>query len=199
MIDHSVRTVLPRFTRPLITLYKTLKLHPNHLSLFSLVIAGIAAYFLSNHQLTLALLTWWFGRILDGTDGIYAREYNLQSRFGAFLDILCDMASYSLMIVGFALAFPEFAFRWNLVLLLYILCITGALALGSLEDQARLPRKDNRGLRLAVGLAEAGETGIAYSIFLLFPAYISLTLWIWIAVLSWTVLARTFLAKKELA
>jgi len=53
-------------------------------------------------------------------------------------------------------------------------------------------------MRIAVGLAEGGETGIAYSLFLLLPQYLSITTWLWIAVLAITILARLNLARIEL-
>ena len=81
----------------------------------------------------------------------------------------------------------------------YVLCITGALSLGSLEASRKLPPRDNRGLRLAAGLAEGGETGIAYTLFLLFPDYVKPLLWMWIGVLLVTVVARTAYARAQLA
>ncbi|MGE0633431.1 MAG: CDP-alcohol phosphatidyltransferase family protein, partial [Pseudobdellovibrionaceae bacterium] len=141
---------------------------------------------------------WWLGRLLDGTDGIFARATQQTSLFGAFLDILSDMASYSIMVLGFSLAFPDQDFAWRIVLFLYVLCITGALSLGSLQEKRKLPPQDNRGLRLAAGLAEGGETGIAYSIFLILPQFISISGWIWIGFLIVTVISRCLLAYREL-
>jgi hypothetical protein len=63
--------------------------------------------------------------------------------------------------------------------------------------QAIAPR-DNRGLRLGAGLAEGGETGIAYSIFLLFPDFLEVSTTIWVGILIITVVARSFLAFRTL-
>jgi hypothetical protein len=84
------------------------------------------------------------------------------------------------------------------MLFLYILCITSALALGSQEEHLALPPRDDRGLRLGAGLAEGGETGIAYSIFLMFPEQLAWTTTIWVAVLALTVWLRTLLAFRIL-
>jgi hypothetical protein len=78
------------------------------------------------------------------------------------------------------------------------LCIASALALGMQEAKRALPARDDRGLRLGAGLAEGGETGIAYSIFLLFPAQLALTTPLWVAILAITIVARSILAYRSL-
>ena len=77
--------------------------------------------------------------------------------------------------------------------------IASALALGNLESQRALPPRDDRGLRLGAGLAEGGETGIAYTVFLLVPGLLPVTTWLWVGVLATTVVARTLLARRLLA
>ena len=79
-----------------------------------------------------------------------------------------------------------------------MLCIAGALGLGSFENKRDLVDSSERRLRIAVGLAEGGETGIFYTLFLLFPAWLPTTTWIWIGVLTITISTRLLLAKKEL-
>lgn len=198
MIDEPFRTKLPKFVEPLLRLYKTLGLTPNNVTLLGLGLGIVAAYLVAEGSFLLAIATWWIGRLLDGTDGIYARKTNRSSHFGAHLDILSDMAAYSAMIVGFSFAFPRLQNFWLIILLLYILCITGALSLGHLQEKIKIPSQDNRGLRLASGIAEGGETGIAYTMFLLFPENIGTLAIAWIGILITTVIARLILARKEL-
>lgn len=144
----------------------------------------------------LALFLWWFGRFLDGTDGIYARKSSQCTPFGAYLDIVCDMAAYSLMILAFQYRFPNLSLLWGAILVFYVLCITTALSFGILEAQKNITQKDNRGLRLGAGLIEGGETGIAYTLFLFFPEWIDLLASLWLFLLFFTVLSRSLLAKK---
>jgi phosphatidylglycerophosphate synthase len=179
-------------------IYKSMGLTPNRITALGFVLSLVSAYLVSQYLLIPALAVWWLGRLLDGTDGIYARQTNQQTAFGAHLDILCDMASYSVMMLGFFVAFPNLHLNWIIILLLYVLCITGALSLGSFEEKNKMPSSDNRGLRLAAGIAEGGETGIAYTLFLLFPKYLNILTTIWIVVLMATIVARLILAKREL-
>ena len=198
MIDAPFRRILPHITGWLISIYKRLGITPNQLTTVGCVTSFAAAYAVAADYFLIALCLWWTSRLFDGTDGIYARATTQVSAFGGYLDILLDMASYSSMILGFAYRFPEQAAAWSVILFFYVLCITSALALGEIERQKGLGPADNRSLRLAAGLAEGGETGIAYSLFLFFPAALSALTWIWIAVLAITVIMRTLLAWRVL-
>lgn len=198
MIDNWFRGSLPAYTTKLIRLYSFLRLTPNMISIGSMCVALFSAWLVSRNEFVSAFFVWWLGRLLDGTDGIYARATQQATPLGAFLDIVCDMTAYSVMILGFSVAFPNLHNEWNVILGLYVLCITGALALGSLERELGLTSSDNRGLKLGAGLAEGGETGIAYSLFLLAPQYVGTLAKVWIAILVVTVIARVALAFKEL-
>lgn len=194
MIDESFRRVLPVYSKQLIALYIRWALTPNRITFLGMLGACLAALAVAVSWNVLAVIVWWLSRILDGTDGILARETGQESPYGAFLDIVCDMFAYGIMIVGFFAAYPDFAWYWLFILFAYILCITSALALGSLEASLSVDQKDNRGLRLGAGLAEAGETGIAYSVFLVFPEYLWLWLPVWSGILFYTVISRVRLA-----
>jgi phosphatidylglycerophosphate synthase len=199
MIDNVVREQLPRFAGPLLALYTRLGWTPNHVSVLGLVIALAASGSVALGHGWVALGLWWVSRLADGTDGLFARHSGQQSDFGAYLDIVLDMASYGAMVLGFAVAAPDFYVQWMAMLFLYILCITSALALGAEETRLGLAPRDDRGLRLGAGLAEGGETGIAYSVFLLFPEQMAVTTTLWVIVLATTVVARTALAMRSLA
>jgi phosphatidylglycerophosphate synthase len=198
-IDNAFRTILPRFAGPLVRVYAALGLTPNRVSWIGCSIGFGAAACIAAGLPAPAIALWWLSRLVDGTDGIYARTTEQATDFGAYLDIVLDMAAYSSMILGFAVVHPELMGRWLVILLLYVLCITSALALGMEEAKRDLPQRDDRGLRLGAGLAEGGETGIAYTLFLLFPGWLPALTGVWIAVLLTTVVARTILARRILA
>lgn len=198
MIDNPFRERLAPIAAPWVKLLTKLKLTPNQVSWIGLAIGLGAALLVATGYFIAAIGLWWLSRFLDGLDGIYARASNQTSDFGAFLDIQLDMLAYSAMIAAFYWQFPELAWQWLLILLAYVLCISGALGLGSFENKQGIEDVSGRGLRLAVGLAEGGETGLAYTVFLLFPSLLPVTTWIWIAILAITILARLVLAGYEL-
>ena len=198
MIDNAFRAVLPRFVGPLLSFYTWMGWTPNQVTVVGFLIALIASTAVAFQYGWVALALWWVSRLVDGTDGILARKTGQVTDFGSYLDIVLDMAAYGAMVLGFAWAMPEFQLQWMAMLFLYILCIASALALGAQEAKRQMPPRDERGLRLGAGLAEGGETGIAYSVFLLFPEILSVTTTIWVLILAWTVLARTWLAWRTL-
>ncbi|MFT4863234.1 MAG: phosphatidylglycerophosphate synthase [Pseudohongiellaceae bacterium] len=198
MIDNPFRERLAKRAAPFVKLFDALGLTPNQVSCMGLAIGLAAALLVASGYFIAAIIVWWISRLLDGLDGIYARASNQTSDFGAFLDIQFDMLAYCAMIAALYWQFPQFAWQWLLIMLAYVLCISGALGLGSFENKQGLRDSGGRGLRLAVGLAEGGETGLAYTVFLLFPNFLALSTWIWIAVLIITILARLLLARTEL-
>ena len=198
MIDNAFRNIMPHFARPVLTLYAQLGWTPNHVTVLAFVIALFASAAVAFQFWWLAFVLWWLSRLADGTDGLYARESGQASDFGAYFDMVLDMAAYGAMVLGFAIAAPEFRAQWMAMLFLYILCIASALSLGMQEAKRAIPPRDNRGLRLGTGLAEGGETGIAYSVFLLFPDSLEISTTIWVGILIVTVIARTFLAYRTL-
>jgi phosphatidylglycerophosphate synthase len=198
VIDNAFRSVLPRFTVPLIDLYGRLGLTPNGVTAIGFVLALGAAACVAAGLNIAAIGVWWLGRLADGTDGIYARATGRVSGFGAYFDIVLDMAAYSLMILAFDVAHPELHAQWLAILFCYVLCIASALALGMQEAEHELAPRDERGLRLGAGLAEGGETGLAYTAFLLFPDHLAWWTGGWLAILATTIVARTVLARRML-
>lgn len=198
MIDNYVRKILPSYLGFMNQVFSKLKLTPNQISVFGFLVAVLSAALVYSDFLILAALVWWASRLLDACDGIYARSTNQATNFGAFLDVQLDMAAYCLMVIAFYFRFPEFTLQWILILFCYVLCISGALGLGAFETKLKIPDQSQRKLKLAVGLAEAGETGIAYTLFLLLPQYLLFTTWIWVAILFVTILSRLGLSWSEL-
>ena len=197
MIDGPFREKLPHYVQPLLRFYRFIRISPNQVTLTGAFFGLLSAYLVYQSLFVTAVACWWLGRLFDGTDGIYARSLNRASHFGAFLDINLDMLIYSVMIIAFSLIFPEHMINWLIILFLYIMCTTGALSLGQFKRN-KSESRDNRGIKLTAGIAEGGETGLAYTAFLLFPQFIHILSNGWIIILSTTVLARFVLAYKEL-
>lgn len=196
MIDNSFRQILPKLASYPVRICILMGIKPTTLTIWGLVLGVVSAYFVANHHFYLAILFWWLGRFCDGIDGIVARATQTNSKFGAYLDIVCDMAAYSVMVLAFNRIFPALHLEWSLILTLYVLCITSALALGQhIEPEATT---DGRGIKLALGLAEAFETGLVYTLILLFPTYTQNICWLWIVTLSITVIARSIFAYRHL-
>jgi CDP-diacylglycerol--serine O-phosphatidyltransferase len=78
-------------------------MHPNAICYWrtGLAFLGFFLYFYSPYQ-SLAIFVFTFAAILDGIDGVVARGCNLVSRWGEWLDPMCDKLTYLPPLVGFA-------------------------------------------------------------------------------------------------
>ncbi|MCP3942811.1 MAG: phosphatidylserine synthase [Desulfobacteraceae bacterium] len=78
-------------------------MHPNSICYWRTAMAalGFILYFFTPYQ-SPAILIFTFAAILDGADGIVARECDLGSRWGEWLDPMCDKLTYLPPLIGFA-------------------------------------------------------------------------------------------------
>jgi CDP-diacylglycerol--serine O-phosphatidyltransferase len=80
-------------------------LHPNAICYWrtAMAITGFVLYFFIGYQ-SLAIFIFTNAAILDGVDGVVARECNLGSRWGEWLDPMCDKLTYLPPLIGFSYA-----------------------------------------------------------------------------------------------
>lgn len=78
-------------------------LHPNSICYWraAMALVGLVLYFYSDHQAA-AILIFTFAAILDGVDGVVARGCNLGTKWGEWLDPMCDKLTYLPPLIGFA-------------------------------------------------------------------------------------------------
>jgi len=84
-----LKSSLSSFQSRIGQLIKPLPLHPNHLTLLSVLLAAAGAW-LAWQQSLLGPLIFLLAFAVDGLDGALARAKNLTSSFGAYLDGMCD-------------------------------------------------------------------------------------------------------------
>src|SRR5882724_6604699 len=142
----------------------------NAVSLVGLAVGLAAVPLLASGRYELALLVILLNRLIDGLDGAIARHKG-GGPFGGYLDIMCDMAFYAAVPIGFALARPDDAL-WAALLLASFVC-TAASFLGRavLAAQRGEPDDGARGTKSffhAAGIVEGTETIAAFVLFCLF-------------------------------
>jgi phosphatidylglycerophosphate synthase len=164
----------------------------NGASLAGLAVGLLAVPALAYGRYELALLAIVLNRSIDGVDGAIARQ-GKPTPFGGYLDIMCDMAFYAAVPLGFALASPANAL-WAAVLLASFVC-TGASFLGRAILAAERGETDDgkRGQKsffYAAGLIEGTETILAFVLFCLFPGAFPCLAGLFAALCVWTAAAR---------
>jgi phosphatidylglycerophosphate synthase len=130
---------------------------------------------------------------------VLARDTAQSSAFGGYLDITLDMAGYSAMVVGFAVAHPALWLSWIAVLAGYVVVITTTLALSDTARSAgRSISLTDRTFQFTPALTEAGETSVMYALWVLLPNHLEWLVWVWAVALAVTVVQRTYLAYRLL-
>ena len=92
-------------------------LHPNAICYWraGMALLGYILYFYTGYQ-SLAIFIFTFAAILDGVDGIVARNCDLTTPLGEWLDPMCDKLTYLPALVGFAYSgVMSLEFVWILV------------------------------------------------------------------------------------
>lgn len=94
-------------------------LHPNAICYWRTAMALVAfgLYFFSPYQ-AFSILLFTLAAILDGIDGIVARSCNLGTKFGEWLDPMCDKLTYLPPLIGFAYSgILSLQLVWTLVII----------------------------------------------------------------------------------
>ena len=92
--------ILDKIETPIVTFLHKLKISPNLLSVFGLILGIIAAVFIALDDLILAALFLLIGAISDLFDGSLARKFNKETNFGAFLDSVIDRVQELSIFIG---------------------------------------------------------------------------------------------------
>jgi len=199
MFDEPFRARFARVAQPVVATLATHRVAPNHITVAAFALGVLAAILLATGFRFAALVVWLISRVGDGLDGALARSANRSSAFGGYLDITLDMMAYAAMVVAFAVLYPQFAVGWAAVLAGYVLVITTTLALSDAAGViGRQVSGTDRTFQFTPGFAEAGETNVAYTLWVIFPEHISWLVWIWVAILTATGVQRTWLAHRAL-
>ena len=86
--------------RPLVRPAVALGIRPNHITIAGLALSGIAAWLVCTGRWSTACIVAAAGSLLDGLDGVLARESHQKSTFGAILDSSCDRLTEIILLSG---------------------------------------------------------------------------------------------------
>lgn len=164
----------------------------NALTLGGLGIGLLAVPLLALGAYGAALVVILVNRLIDGLDGPTARHSGTKP-FGGYLDIVCDMAFYAAVPVGFALANPENAVWASLLLASFVCTASSFLARAVLAQQRGETDDGKRGRKsffFSAGIIEGSETILAFVLFCLFPAHFPWLAATMAGLCFWTAAAR---------
>ncbi len=149
---------------------------------------GLASAVCAGFQLWLiAAALWLLSRLFDGLDGSLARirrgRGEASSERGGFLDITADFVVYGATVfgvgVGVTTAFDAPWWPFVAVLLAYYVNGGAFLAFSSIAQKVDRSIDDGRSLSFFGRIAEAGETIVVHTVWLLIPSAA------WIIAVAW--------------
>lgn len=161
---------LRQLLNPLVRLLSTMRVRPDTLTALGWVFSVGAAVLFALGHIKVAGAVMIVGGLFDALDGAVARESNLMSPFGAFLDSTLDRLSESAIFVGIVFFYASSARPYEALL-------AGLAMTFSLLTSYTRARAEGLGIRCEVGLLErAGRVFIlsVLSLFGLLTAAVSL-------------------------
>jgi len=183
MLDGVLRGPKDRLMEPLASSIGA-RVHPTTISLAALAAGLGCAASLAYGAFWSGLLFWLLNRLLDGLDGVVARQQDLQSDLGGYLDIIFDLVVYALIPIALAIAAPEQPGLW---LALAFLLASFYVNVGSWMFLSAILEKRGRGtagslerttVTFPTGLVEGTETMILFTLFIIFPEQLAHLFWI---------------------
>ena len=198
MFDSSLRRFKDRVGTPLAQ--RMSRVSPMFISMLALVVGLLATYAAYKGQYIWAFAFWILNRILDGLDGLIARLHQRQSDFGGYVDILTDFAIYAALPIGLVVGSPSSESYLALIFLLatfYVNTASWMYLAAILEKRAAHAPDTQTTIVMPAGIIGGFETILAYGIFLLFPAHITLLFSIFAALVIVTIIQRLVWARRN--
>ncbi len=199
MFDTPLRRFKDQVGTPLA--HRMSRISPTFISMLGLAIGLFATYAAYKQQYLWALTLWLINRILDGLDGLIARQHDRQSDFGGYVDILTDFIIYAALPLGLVAGSPSSEHYLALGILLAVFYVNTASWMylaAILEKRAAHSTETQTTIVMPAGIIGGFETIIAYGIFLLFPVYITILFSIFAALVFITTIQRLVWAKRNL-
>lgn len=188
MIDSHYRFPYQRYLiKPLLSNAFVRRLSPASVTLFAALSGiGIILSLWKSHSYLAAffLLLSGFCDILDGS---LAREKNMCSNQGAFVDVLSDRFVESLIILGFYLYDPKRALFCLFMLAASYLCVTSFLLVGLFTN-----KKSEKSFYYSPGLIERSEAFIFFFIMMILPPSFYTLSVIYSMAVFWTACVRGY-------
>ncbi len=136
-VRYAVRGSISRwFERPAVSLLVTLKFTPSSATFVGLLIAFIAAYFVSEGEFLVAGLLVLVGSVFDLLDGGIARSTGRVSKRGALMDSVFDRVAEVAVLVGLAIYFLSGPGASDTGVVLAFVAVAGSLMVSYVRARA---------------------------------------------------------------
>ena len=179
MIDHRVKPWLDPFLNRLARPLAQRGWQADQVTWIGFAIGLLVIPLLWLNWLGLALLCVLLNRLADGLDGALAR-CSQPTDAGGFLDISLDFIFYQALVLGFALAFPEFWLPAMVLMFSFVWTGVTFLAFAVMAERHQLHSLSypNKSIYYLGGLTEGTETIAFFVVILIWPESFALLAWV---------------------
>ncbi len=140
---------------------------PTTLTIAALTSGFLSGFLVSIHYLLPALFFLLLSGLLDILDGTVARLTNNAQKIGAYMDLIGDRMVEVAIILGFAIAYPQYHLAYIIFLSAVIFHFSSFLAAGAL-----FPNTGNKSMHYDKSAIERAEAFIVFSLMMIFPQHI---------------------------
>jgi phosphatidylglycerophosphate synthase len=187
MIDSNLRKYFQNIFDGAGKILAKSNISPNLITVTAFIVGLFCMFSIINKHLYIALALLWISGLLDVLDGTVARLLNKSTYAGMYLDLILDRMVEAAVIFGFAIAFPQFYLVYIGFLIFALFNFTTFIVAGAI-----LPNKSSKGMHYDSGMIERTEAFIAFSLMMVFPAYIFYILFVFNTLMLITGLIRFF-------
>lgn len=198
MFDNYLRGIKDRLAEPIAR--RLSKVNPNSMTLLGLFIGIGSAVFAFFGIYFWAFAFWLINRSLDGLDGVIARMYHKQDDFGGYLDTMSDFVVYAALPISIVLGAPSPTRYVTLIVMLGIFYINTASWMylaAILEKQMSREPETKTTIIMPTGLVGGFETIVFFSLFILFPDYVTVFFLVYIFFVIFSIFQRLIWAKRQ--
>jgi len=202
VLDPLLRPVKDRALRVILPLVRGWS--PNHISILAML-AGIgSALLLLVSRVEWALGLWMVNRILDGLDGLVARESGRASDFGGYLDLVGDFLVYAAVPMGLVIgrgAVPTELLALVALLAAFYVNAASWIVLSALLEKrgsGAAVRGEVTSVTMPSALVGGSETIVFYTLFLILPHYLVQIFGLFVLLITLSVLQRLLWARRHL-
>jgi phosphatidylglycerophosphate synthase len=202
VFDRSLRTTKECWLGPMAGLVGR-GFSPTSLTILSLLMCVGAGGAASQGFRPLAVALWLVGRLFDGLDGIVARQRDLQSDLGGYLDMMADTVGYAAVPFGVAFAQQDEHVWMLCAALLGMFYInntswTYLAAIAEKQKNGATAQGEHTTIHMPTGFIEGAETIVFFTLFLAVPRWASWWFGIMATLVGATVIQRLVWARRAL-
>jgi phosphatidylglycerophosphate synthase len=167
MLESIAKTITPSIFKILSKPFIVLKINPTFITFCAFVIGAASGFAIGTNKFMLGLILMWLSGLLDVLDGNVARGVGKSSNVGMYVDLISDRLVECFIIIGFAIAKPEYYLQYIIFLTLVIFCFTTFLLAGMVVKNTK-----DKGMHYDIGIMERAEVFVFFTFMLLFPSHI---------------------------